>query len=649
MILDSLFVKLGFQVDTSKLQEFKQQAEELRGAVGKFAGIFTGVAAGIGLFVQHVAEGMAEVQEFAELNEMSAKSVAALGKIATENGSSLQDMEDSLQGLNRVIGEASLGIGRGAMTFQKLGLSAKDANGHVKTADNMLGEIADRMQGMSRAQQIALAEKLGINPKLVKLLKDGGENLANLREEAELMSPFSDKDYELALQIDKLFIKAKASLGVFSKQIAVVLMPTVRDLLKGYLDWFKSVRKATSGEHGKALQAFTAIVRRVYYWITQTAGKLADMVKWLVSTKVFAYGAAAALALFAGLKTYDAILVIIKGLRGMVAGLMAVNASAMLIPALIGLAVLAVAALVDDFIAFKNGGESVIGDLVKQFPMLGQAIEAIEGVVRSVGEYFVGLWAQIRAPVGDLMDALGHLGQVLLAYVWPIVKMAFQGWALLLPPILAVAAFVLGGIIELVAGLVEFVVGALSATVAVLAAIVDGIAAMFKLGLGNIGDLWDALMALFTGNFDKAGEKLLSIWQRVVDVFLGGFDRVKQAIQWIAEKLGFSSDITVAGKAAASGSPSAVAAAVAAAPAVQDAAGPRSPDAPVAPWAAPGGVMGKAESASTTTSTTTNTTVVKAPITVVSQDPARAGDAVAEALEQMNKQATRNGQSAVAL
>jgi hypothetical protein len=65
---------------------------------------------------------------------------------------------------------------------------------------------------------------------------------------------------------------------------------------------------------------------------------------------------------------------------------------------------------------------------------------------------------------------------------------------------------------------------------------------------------------------------------------------------------------------------------------------------------ATGGVIGMAGSNTTNSSTVTQTTTITGTtIQINSPDPAKAGEAVRQELDRMNKQATRNGQSAVAL
>lgn len=146
-VIGSFLVALGFQTDTSGAEDCKKSLESVGSVLTQVAFAATGIAAAVGWAVHKAADSMGELCSFAELNEVSARSMEALGKIAVENDGSLEGMKSTVQSLNKVIGEAVLGVGRGAMTFEKLGIAAKNADGSVKNVDDTLSDVADKMQG----------------------------------------------------------------------------------------------------------------------------------------------------------------------------------------------------------------------------------------------------------------------------------------------------------------------------------------------------------------------------------------------------------------------------------------------------------------------------------------------------------------------
>ncbi|MDX9707851.1 MAG: hypothetical protein RBT86_09755, partial [Azospira sp.] len=197
-IIESFFVSLGFEINDEPLKEFQQHLESATDTVMAIAGIATAAAGAIGLFVSKVAEGIDELGDFAELEQVSVEALQEVGYAAQLSGSSLDAVKVSARDMNRTIGEAVLGIGRGKMAFEQLGLSAKNADGSVKTFDDLLADVADRMQSMSRQEAIAMAEKLGLDRTLIPLLMKGRGELEKLREEARAFGVVSEADAQKA-------------------------------------------------------------------------------------------------------------------------------------------------------------------------------------------------------------------------------------------------------------------------------------------------------------------------------------------------------------------------------------------------------------------------------------------------------------------
>lgn len=538
-MIESFFVSLGFDVNTEKIEEFKKKADELRESVLKVGTIATGAAVGIGLLVEGVAHSMGDLYSFAELNEVSARSVAALGKIAVENDSSMEGMKSTIQSVNKTIGEAALGIGRGAMTFEKLGLSAKRADGSVKDVDDILGEVADKMEGLSRQEQIAMATKLGIDPQFVKVLAQGSENLAKLREEAELLNPFSDRDYKLADEVDKLFIKAKGTLGVFTKMIGVSLLPNVKEVLKNYLEWFKASRKATSGAFVTALHLISSAVGTLWDWVVRLVGGLKSAYDWLTQFKAVTYAAGAALAVFVAVKTYDFIVQVGSAIRLLTLRLLTFNAAALIVPAIIGLIILAIGLLIDDYVNWKEGNESVIGQMLEEFPNAGKVVVVALGAIgaafialkwNAISAWAAAMWGAVRSAIVTVAAAATIAGGIL-----PLIGMYVS----------MAASAVAAGISAAAAWLVA--IAPIALVLAAIAAVAFGIYELWTHWdevVGWLGEAWDTVTASIKSAFDSVvgaiGNAIDGIvgyfvqwWQTVTDIYAAVVGMVGQVVDSI--------------------------------------------------------------------------------------------------------------------
>lgn len=616
-VIESFFVALGFKSDTQGLDELKEQANGAKTALLGVVGIATAVAAGITGMVHTVASSMADMNDFAEINEVSASAVDALGKAAAMNNSSLEAVKSSIEGITKVTGEAAIGIGRGAMTFEKMGLSAKDASGNIKDANAMMDEVADRLVGKSRQEQLATLAKLGIDKSMILMMKDGAEKFREIRDEATAGAMFTDEDYARADEIDKLFKKAKGSVGAFTKQIAVGLFPVVQGALKAYLDWFKASRKATSDVFLRAIKALAAGVAFLWDWVARLYTGIKALIDWLRSLRVVMYAAFAALVLFAGLKTYTLFLEISAAVRVAVGAMWAftrattaASLSALIIPAAIGLVILALVALVDEFVNFKEGNESFLGDLVEQYPMVAKAVELVSDAIGAVFTWLQDMYNTLKPALSDMVSAwLGLFAALgpLLQIFWEIFKIVAS---LLVPVFLFLATVV----IQAFAGVILDIATMLAWIMTKAAGAVTAIAEFFKTGFTAVRDF-------VFGIFDSIG-KFIDKW----------VDRIGGVIKWVGSLVG-SKEVSgvVNNTGSANGSP----------------AGGAAPSLAL-PGYGPIGVAATPQAGSGAAPVTVNTPV-NAQITVTAPDAAAAGASIKEALNNWQRDGIRNAQSQVRL
>lgn len=262
--------------------------------------------------------------------------------------------------------------------------------------------------------------------------------------------------------------------------------------------------------------------------------------------------------------------------------------------ALIGALVAGVILLIDELVNFYEGNETIIGQLVDRFPA---AIWGVRAAVLAIGTAIASFASFAVAKVGLVVASLIRMGAAWLVAMGPI------GWV--------VAAVVVA------AGLIWTYWDELSSFVS---------------------SAWETAMQAIQDAMAAAADWVLEKFLALGKSITGFVDDVKGAIGSVGEFLGLTDgEVKV--------QVSRTAQAVAQSPAMQLAAGATAPS----PLAAPGGVMGRASNSVTNTSSVTQTTSITAPITINSPDPAKAGEAVRQELERMNKQAVRNGQTAVAL
>ena len=383
-VIDSLLCRLGWSVDPKGLEGFAAKTAQAKLGMLALGAAVSGAFYKVEEMVKGAAERMGGIQDFSEQMGMSARDVEALGKVASENESSLEGMEGALRGLTNMAIQADRHLGRGAKVFKSFGLSARDSNHHIKSADVLLGDIADKMQALgSPAERNMLGARLGMDPALVLLLSKGRENFVRLREEALKANPFNASDYEAAELTEKGFRKAAAAATLLKNRIAVGLMPAVNDMLAKFIAWTKNPEKI------RKLQEAMGYVVTAAKWVASHFELILKVAAAVMALKIINHFIVLGIGLT---KTALAIGGVIKGF-----GIF----RALLTGGLLGLVIL----LAQDLWVFYQGGTSVTGWMLTKFP---QAVDAMKVALDVLGAAFLAI-SLGSGPVGVFAFAIGGI------------------------------------------------------------------------------------------------------------------------------------------------------------------------------------------------------------------------------------------------
>lgn len=151
---------------------------------------FSLIAAG-GAFVALAKKSLdfaSAIGETAQQIGITTRDLQVYRYIATQTGLAQEEMEAGLRKLTVSLGQAALGARAQGEAFAALGISVRDASGHVKTAGQILPEIADRLEGISDPAQRAAAEVAlfgRAGQKLDPVLSRGADNIEAYAKRAE--------------------------------------------------------------------------------------------------------------------------------------------------------------------------------------------------------------------------------------------------------------------------------------------------------------------------------------------------------------------------------------------------------------------------------------------------------------------------------
>lgn len=192
-----------------------------------------------GLGVQQIAAAAMRGLEFASsLGEVAqqlgvtTKDLQVYRYAASQAGIEQDEMDKSLAKLTRTIGEAATGSEKQQKLFKALGISIRDANGNIKTAGDIMPQIADALKGIeSPAQRAAVMVDLfgKSGQKLDTLLAGGSSQINELSDAAQRLGlVLSDRQIQAA---DETADKLSAMKQVLEARIAGVVADNASSIL----------------------------------------------------------------------------------------------------------------------------------------------------------------------------------------------------------------------------------------------------------------------------------------------------------------------------------------------------------------------------------------------------------------------------------
>lgn len=415
---------------TGGLRGMLSAAGGLSGVLGTLAPVVSGV--GLAAMAKGAIDAADDMNDLAQKTGVSVERLSQFKQAAEASGTSIEGVGGALIKLNRNMATENKGA---TEALTKLGISATDASGRLKSADEIMLEVADKFSKMpdgaeKSAAAMALFGKSGAD--MIPMLNGGRAAVE------DLSVTMTTKFAKGADQLNDKMVELQTQLTVLAVELGTALMPAlniVADAVVGLAEGFSKMPRWMQGMIVAAGALVVAIGPLV-----QVIGAIITASKALAALKI-----GATIAGWAG-----AIGPAIGGITAAFSGLLA-WLSGTLLPGLlaffsgpVGWTVLAVAAVVAMAIAFRKPIMDFVswlwtqGEPIRQF--WSNLWDTISGLfatsARAVYQVlFAGLiqpwlnvWNTLKEPVEVLW------GAVQAAFKWGATAAYAVLWQLLIQP-----------------------------------------------------------------------------------------------------------------------------------------------------------------------------------------------------------------------
>lgn len=368
---------------------FLAASKSVAGFLGGFLAVGTAITQ-----LRAAADFADEMNDVADALDVGVEKLHLWNNAAWSTGGSSQGFQQSMLALNDQLQQvAATGTGRALPMLEKLGFSLAQIKLGAKDPIAFTDQLADKFEKLSKVEATAIGKKLGLDQGTINLLLQGRVALDDIIKRQEELGLVTKEDAEIAAQFNDQMDDMSKLFQSIRQRASTSILPALTWVLKG----FESV-----------VQFFRRNDRVVTGFFIGLAGILTTLyLPAMIRAAVATWALIAPFALVAG-----AVLVVGA----------------------------AFALLYDDVMAFLAGNNSVIGELSKKWPVVGE-------IVRGVAEFIKLAFDQVMGTLRSLATLVTE-GPEAAFKAWQATTNAFiDGFVTKFPRIADVVRTV-GGVIE---------------------------------------------------------------------------------------------------------------------------------------------------------------------------------------------------------
>jgi len=343
----------------------KDMAKNAIGALGAALAVASTVSGALGR-----AEDIAAIESTSNALNIAVEDVDAFGKAMTRLGGDAQGARDSLTDMAESIGEAMQDVESGrAKTFAALGVDLRNVDGSaINAAEGML-RLAESVEGMSKGEAVFRIKELGItdNRTVEALLK-------------------GRKELERLLKVQKE-----------ANTLTAEQVKRAKELTETMGGW----KNATSNAAAQFFDMLIPALTKVIGWLTK-------IVDWAGEHKDFVVGFFIAIA---GVVAA----VYLPAMISAAAATLAATWPILAIGAAIVAAAAAFALIYDDIMNFIDGNDSMIGQLITQYPIIGDVINTLVAAFKQLMEWGGVAFEFLKSGAASLLEGFQAFGNGIIA------------------------------------------------------------------------------------------------------------------------------------------------------------------------------------------------------------------------------------------
>lgn len=279
----------------SNLNGFTQNLRNLTNQAGQFATAIAGAGVALTAFSASYASSVKEMTNLARLADSNTTEFQRMAVAASSYGVTQEQLADQIKDFNEKLGEFILtGKGEGVDAFETLHKHAKMTTAEISkfalemqkaSGPQALVMYVEKLEeaGVSQEQMSFLVENMGNDlTKLLPILRNGGEELNRLANEAQRLGVILDEEaIEQALELEKQIKLLKMQAQGATNQFMSGFIPAVTQVASALNEAAGNAElmKQAGADMGSVLKVVTSIAMGAYVAISSVARAVVGVAK----------------------------------------------------------------------------------------------------------------------------------------------------------------------------------------------------------------------------------------------------------------------------------------------------------------------------------------------------------------------------------
>lgn len=259
-IIDELMISLG--IDSSKAKTGMSEATNaIQGGVSKITSALGGLTAAfagmysIGSAFSEYLSAADSMGKFSDALGVNIEDMHAWSEAAKRSGGSIEGFQGSVKSLTTQLSKmATTGNSRAGKMLAAVGIDPGEI-GRQRDSFEVMMEIADKMQGMSKAEAMGFGSALGLDSGTIMLLQQGRDGVASLVQKQKELGVYTKEDARVTAEFNDAIDDSKQSFMGLAAIVLRAVVPALKKVVEWATKFVSYLRK-----HQTAVKAFFVMV-----------------------------------------------------------------------------------------------------------------------------------------------------------------------------------------------------------------------------------------------------------------------------------------------------------------------------------------------------------------------------------------------------